>query len=147
MILLFYTSQGSWDDRHAPPWPAIGWDGVLWIPCVNWPRNVILPILASQVARIILLSRQFDSILQIIINYYYEVGALEHQAIILKPIFLLPIFVTHSLSTGALLLRDLSSINFCHFLNISSIFMIQKLITHKCIMKKELVSKLRCGRM
>jgi hypothetical protein len=42
-----------WDDRCVSPLcPVIGWDWVLKTICSGWPQTVILPISASQVARI-----------------------------------------------------------------------------------------------
>jgi hypothetical protein len=45
----YYASQISWDDRHATPLLAIGWDGVLWTFCPGWPLTMILPIFVSLV--------------------------------------------------------------------------------------------------
>jgi hypothetical protein len=47
-----YASFSSWDDRCIPSRPIIGWDGVSWTFCWGWPGTTILPISASQVARI-----------------------------------------------------------------------------------------------
>jgi hypothetical protein len=43
----------SWDDKCANPCPAIGWDGVLWTPYLDWPWTPSLLTTAFQVARII----------------------------------------------------------------------------------------------
>jgi hypothetical protein len=52
LILLFYASCHSWVDRDMSACSAICWDSVLWTVCAGWPQTLILPILASQVARI-----------------------------------------------------------------------------------------------
>jgi hypothetical protein len=52
IILLFYTSWPHWDDRCAPPHPAISWDGVLKTVCQGWPGTAIFQNLVSQIASI-----------------------------------------------------------------------------------------------
>jgi hypothetical protein len=56
--ILLFMLLCSWDDRHVPPCPPIGWDGVFRTFCPNWPWNAILLISASQVARITGVSHQ-----------------------------------------------------------------------------------------
>jgi hypothetical protein len=51
-ILLFCDSCLIWDYRHASSRSAIGYDEVFWTFCLGWSRTWILPISASQVARI-----------------------------------------------------------------------------------------------
>jgi hypothetical protein len=43
-----YVSHCSWDGRYTPPYPAIGWDGVLRTVCQGWPQTKILLISGSQ---------------------------------------------------------------------------------------------------
>jgi hypothetical protein len=52
--MLCYTSCCHWDDRLILPRPAFfsAEMGVLWCFCLVWPPTTILPISASQVARI-----------------------------------------------------------------------------------------------
>jgi hypothetical protein len=38
----------SWDDRHEPPYPAIGWDEISLTFCLGWPQIVILLISACR---------------------------------------------------------------------------------------------------
>jgi hypothetical protein len=51
--LHIFASHDSWDDRCAPPHPAVGWDGVSQTICPGWPQTLILLTSASQIARII----------------------------------------------------------------------------------------------
>jgi hypothetical protein len=53
MIPQFHASWHHWNGRNEPPHPAIGWDGVLQNCLPGWHRTAILPISASQVARIL----------------------------------------------------------------------------------------------
>jgi hypothetical protein len=50
--LPVHASLPSWDDRHVPPGPVIGWDGGLTNFSLGWSQTAILPISVSQVARI-----------------------------------------------------------------------------------------------
>jgi hypothetical protein len=53
VVLRFYASHCNWDDKWAPPHPAVfHWDGVLRTFCPGWPGTSILLISAFGVARI-----------------------------------------------------------------------------------------------
>jgi hypothetical protein len=58
VILLFYASWHSWDDRLLPLYPVIGWDGISWALCLGWPQTTILLISVSQIPRITCVNHQ-----------------------------------------------------------------------------------------
>jgi hypothetical protein len=63
MYKLVWTCLHSWNDRHVPPQPAIGWDEVPQFFCPGWPHVIILSISACWVARITGMNHYPDRIL------------------------------------------------------------------------------------
>jgi hypothetical protein len=52
IILLISASHVACDDRCMPLWPGIDWNGISQTIYPRWLQTVVLPISASQVARI-----------------------------------------------------------------------------------------------
>jgi hypothetical protein len=61
---LFYASHSGWNDRSVPPCPTIGQGEILPVYCPGWAPTMILPISASQVARVTVVSHQHPACTQ-----------------------------------------------------------------------------------